>query len=660
MSSNFNPYHEWLQVQFDGVQPNHYQLLGLSELESDSAKIVQAAGEKLSLLRSVRPGEHINEWTRLIDELNSAKTCLTDATSKAAYDLALQNGQPLPTPTAAPPTATPPAAVPTTAAPPSATPPTTTPPVATTPPIAKVIAEAPLQSPPPAATIKEPEPKPEFSGVQKSTTSIGRRKKSKLPILIAGLLTLIVIVAGILIIPPLLKSDPAVTDTDGRDNQPDQNEVEVVDSNQPNEVETESTNSDTSTSEATDNSAEKDTTAADNSNNNTSDDNDSSTTNNSDKTESADSNSTNSASSNAELIPAVRQQTYRILSTARQAMVDGDLSLAQEKIESAIKLSRNTKMQQLVDDHLATLELVTNLTEQVEEQCMMLETTQELPIGNIIIRIVESKEGKLAFRTDGAESFSFPYAEIPPKLKLAILNQTDSIEPVDKSKYQAVLYVTNSWENPFLEEKAVTKINGVKGQVPEVERLVDSEMFEKLSPAFRTGPKPVPPKNALREARLEAAESHELSVSRIRNKTQADDQANNLLEASYSASSDALRYVLLESALRIAWKSGNPVVVDEILRETNHHFEIDIAKESSESIEKMIKEGFRQEHTRRAIKWIMTTAEYYLIVDKPKDYEELLQIAQKLAQDSGEFDLAQMTMRKLASKSMKSGSLRLD
>ncbi len=93
MSGAFNAYHEWLGLPPDATSPTYYQILGLAELESDAAKIAQAGDRALTRVRGFRPGPHAKEWSRLLDEINSAKSCLLDAAVKKEYDRCLASGK---------------------------------------------------------------------------------------------------------------------------------------------------------------------------------------------------------------------------------------------------------------------------------------------------------------------------------------------------------------------------------------------------------------------------------------------------------------------------------------------------------------------------------------------------------------------------------------
>ncbi|MDZ7619352.1 MAG: hypothetical protein U1E05_20320, partial [Patescibacteria group bacterium] len=97
MTEPFDPYRHWLGVEEPKRPLDHYQLLGLPRFESDPKQIAHAADTAMTKVRMIRPGEHIADWGRLLDQLGVVKACLLDPSAKAAYDASLRSG-PVPSP----------------------------------------------------------------------------------------------------------------------------------------------------------------------------------------------------------------------------------------------------------------------------------------------------------------------------------------------------------------------------------------------------------------------------------------------------------------------------------------------------------------------------------------------------------------------------------
>lgn len=93
MSNAFNPHAEWLGLPAELTSPNHYELLGLTLLESDQAKIAASADRAMSQVRGCKPGANAAAWAQLLDEIAAAKDCLTDPEHKRSYDQKLQLGE---------------------------------------------------------------------------------------------------------------------------------------------------------------------------------------------------------------------------------------------------------------------------------------------------------------------------------------------------------------------------------------------------------------------------------------------------------------------------------------------------------------------------------------------------------------------------------------
>jgi hypothetical protein len=83
---NFDPYHEWLDIEPHEQPADHYRLLGLARFEADFAKIAARADERMARVRSFQVGPRGRFTQKLLNELSTAKMCLLSPTAKAAYD----------------------------------------------------------------------------------------------------------------------------------------------------------------------------------------------------------------------------------------------------------------------------------------------------------------------------------------------------------------------------------------------------------------------------------------------------------------------------------------------------------------------------------------------------------------------------------------------
>ena len=90
MADNFDPYQQWLGIDPDQHPIDHYRLLGLPKFESDATKIDQAADERMALVRSFQTGRRGQFTHRILNELSSAKLCLTNTATKTKYDAELR------------------------------------------------------------------------------------------------------------------------------------------------------------------------------------------------------------------------------------------------------------------------------------------------------------------------------------------------------------------------------------------------------------------------------------------------------------------------------------------------------------------------------------------------------------------------------------------
>lgn len=84
-----DPYRDWLGITSSERPPNHYQLLGLTEFEKDSAKIAAAFENRFGNVRRYQVGARAEEAGQLLQRLSSAYAELSDERRKADYDATL-------------------------------------------------------------------------------------------------------------------------------------------------------------------------------------------------------------------------------------------------------------------------------------------------------------------------------------------------------------------------------------------------------------------------------------------------------------------------------------------------------------------------------------------------------------------------------------------
>lgn len=96
MNEAFNPYQVWLGLEMP--QPNYYELLSLPPCEADLETIAVAADRVAIRVRNYRPGVNAAAWSRLLDEIHTAKECLLNQREKDEYDRRLREGDAGPVP----------------------------------------------------------------------------------------------------------------------------------------------------------------------------------------------------------------------------------------------------------------------------------------------------------------------------------------------------------------------------------------------------------------------------------------------------------------------------------------------------------------------------------------------------------------------------------
>jgi len=98
--TDFDPYFEWLGISPADRPLDHYRLLGLPHFESDLARIERHADERMAKVRRSQTGPR-GVWSQhILNELSSARGCLTHRETKLTYDAALHGilsaSQPVP------------------------------------------------------------------------------------------------------------------------------------------------------------------------------------------------------------------------------------------------------------------------------------------------------------------------------------------------------------------------------------------------------------------------------------------------------------------------------------------------------------------------------------------------------------------------------------
>lgn len=683
---SFDPYKEWLNLDRSSETIDSYALLGLSRFETDKEKISVAAGKQLSLLRAVMPGEHTIFWTRLIDEVESAKKCLLDDSAKAAYDQALQSGQApnIPAAQATPPAAPVAQAPPTpSVAPPAAPVAQAAPPAA---PIAPAVAPvAPAAAPPPAAPPTAPlqagSSMPSPLGSQqpavgvKTGKSFHRKKKNSMgPVILAGfgLLSIAGIVGAVVFAmnrpqQSVVANNAAAENNESATNDSNSNTMSNSDPDNNNQQQADSNNVD---SESANNSS------TDNNNDGSENDNDTGNDNNNEN-ETTDSNdsysmpeeSNENSNENSDTIPALkpaaRQNLARLLNSGRWCLADGDLELAELKFQQARELAEDHQEDEFTSAHTRTHSLYSDMIGELEAGCARLQATQQVNLAGVKVMIVESVNGRLVFRTEGATSYSFPYQEIPPKIALGILQSSTDLENDQKQIFEALLYVTQSWIDPFLDSKAGGKVSRLNSDLAAQEDLLQLAEFSKFDniAEFPKKKHSAPGPAEIRQLRRQLRDTYKMATGNVSSKQVAEERAEELLVASFGQDNPQAQYVLLDVALQLARKSGNPVLAREVLHEIEHRFVTrNLNDKKLETANTMANEGFQRTHVRRAIKWLTQLADEVTATGDAgdADSENLLRMALSIADDYGHNDLAQFISRRMQTESMKRGSLKLD
>jgi hypothetical protein len=93
VSGIFDPYHRWLGIPPKDQPANHYRLLAIEVFEADPEVIRDAAEQRIAHVRTYQLGQYSELSQRILNELATAKACLLNPATKAAYDESLRARQ---------------------------------------------------------------------------------------------------------------------------------------------------------------------------------------------------------------------------------------------------------------------------------------------------------------------------------------------------------------------------------------------------------------------------------------------------------------------------------------------------------------------------------------------------------------------------------------
>lgn len=92
MAEQFDPYYHWFGIRPNDQPPNHYRLLGIELFEDGLVVIDEAFHRRRSYLLDHVAGSHGSEARQILDQLLTARDCLSNPVSKLAYDADLLFG----------------------------------------------------------------------------------------------------------------------------------------------------------------------------------------------------------------------------------------------------------------------------------------------------------------------------------------------------------------------------------------------------------------------------------------------------------------------------------------------------------------------------------------------------------------------------------------
>jgi serine/threonine protein kinase len=95
VAERFDAYQQWLEIPPQEQPADHYRLLGLTRFDADPSRVASAADQRMSHIRSLVLGPHVELSQRILNELSKAKTVLLDPALRAAYDNVLRTAAPV-------------------------------------------------------------------------------------------------------------------------------------------------------------------------------------------------------------------------------------------------------------------------------------------------------------------------------------------------------------------------------------------------------------------------------------------------------------------------------------------------------------------------------------------------------------------------------------
>jgi len=88
--NTFDPCRMWLGIPPEEQPPHHYRLLGVRLFEANADVIANAADSRMLHLRTFQSGQYSALSQQLLNAVSTAKLCLLNPETKAAYDGQLQ------------------------------------------------------------------------------------------------------------------------------------------------------------------------------------------------------------------------------------------------------------------------------------------------------------------------------------------------------------------------------------------------------------------------------------------------------------------------------------------------------------------------------------------------------------------------------------------